>query len=222
MIGYENLIKSCARVTHRRYRSYISYEDLESVGFLWMLEHPKMIDEFNAEPEETLGAWAAQRELFRVMDRAARKEKASRSGYETDDEQGYSETVLNLFLPYVLHNDPVPPVREPQEGSSGKDPAHGQNWLVMWIDVKRAWTDAGLTPAEQDLMEAIHKYGEGQQALAERLGLSQSTVSRRYRRATRKLSDELGGLPGSDCPYDCECHEGPLRRRPGGTTFQLD
>jgi RNA polymerase sigma factor (sigma-70 family) len=215
MIDYLKTLQGTAGVVLRKYRTFVALDDLVSVGWTYLLEHPEAQRAFDELPEEKLAIWRLQREMWRVMDRYARKQKAAQSGYEPEDEASYSRTILNVFLPYVLNNDRLPPVRDQPEGKSTRDPAEGSNWLVMWLDVAEAWASADLTASERELLVEIYLYNCTQEDVGERLGLSQATVSRRHQTAIGKLQERLGGPIGADCPYDCECHEGPLRKRPG-------
>lgn len=99
------------------------------------------------------------------------------------------------------------------------DPAEGGSWLASFIDVKRAWESAPLSATERRVLFALHRYGWTQAAVADELMMTQQSVSQMARRGLERLSDELGGAKPLGCPYDCECHEGKLRRRPGAHGF---
>jgi DNA-directed RNA polymerase specialized sigma24 family protein len=170
--------------------------------------------EFESEPD-ALGNWLLRRELVTAMRVYAAKIKALKYGFEPDDQFYYSPNAVERFLPAVLKGDKEPPKSHDSVGSTGKDPAEGGDYLVSWLDIERAWLECGLTPTQTAIILDIYYHGLTQSAIADAMGKDQSTISRSVTASLKRMSDFLGGSRLKGCPYDCECHEGKLRRRPG-------
>lgn len=189
-----------------KYKRFVSQEDLEQEGWLWVLEHPKLVLSFQ-EYESPKTAWYfLNKKLWSHMEKFARGERAQGLGYDPDDEQFYGTGMLNLVLPAVLNGDTDQPVTGPSEGASSTDPAEGGNWQAIVLDVRRAWLAAGLTDDEREGMVMYHRDTMSQADIAEHFGRDQSSVSRLLNRAAGKIIDRLGGPRPKDCKGDCECH----------------
>lgn len=209
------VIDTAAYNVLNKFRTYVEHEDLVSVGWIWVMDHPAKMDEFIAEESASLAAWKLDKAVWKVMERYARKERAHRIGYKPKDEAFYTAAGIESMLPRVLMGDPLPDRVERAEIRPTGDPAEGGDWLAGYIDVSRAWRHAKLTQQEKTILGMTYEEGFSQEVTGEALGLSQATVSRGHDRAIRKLQSYLGGPPVGDCPYSCECHEGKLRTRPG-------
>lgn len=214
MIDFDECVQVAARYAVRKFAAYIDYEDMISIGWVYLLEHEAKVIKWREMEEEHYARWQLNRELNGVMDRYSRKERAAKLGYEVGDEAFYNKALISKLLPFVLNGDQVQPVIEKPEISSGRDPSEGGDWLVSWIDVDQAWSKAPLTATERELIVLTYLEGAPQDVIGEALGLSQSGVSRGHQRALKKLSDALGGSRSTGCPFDCQCHEGKLRVRP--------
>lgn len=213
MIDIAPVIDSTAYAVLRRNRNYVEFDDLRQEAWLWVLDHPKKMTEFQEE-DDALGAWLLNRDLYKHLDKLARKVRADRVGYLPEDERFYTLKSIEELLPYVLNNDMTPPAGN-VTGKSTKDPAEGGDWLASWIDVKRAWERADLTDRQRGIVISLLGDSQTQQAVATCLYTTQSSVSASLQDALRKLLTFLGGDRPRGCPYDCECHEGRLRKRPG-------
>lgn len=199
----------------RKYNKEIPESDLEQIAWVYILGHEKKIAELEEMEEVDLAQWRLHRELNRVMLTEVKRERAARGGYLTEDEVYYSPRQIADLLPFVLKGEQAQPVKDRPEISAGKDPAHGGDWLASWLDVQRAWQEAKLTDNERSILWCLYAEGTSQEVTGQFLELSQGAVSKAHNRALRKLSDALGGPKDRGCPYDCECHEEKLRRRPG-------
>jgi RNA polymerase sigma factor (sigma-70 family) len=212
-LNTSEVVQRAAWSVRQKYRSYVELEDLQSVGLLWVWEHPGQIAEFEAD--EKFGLWNLRRRLYDAMKVYAEKEKAQKSGYHIADQAAYGIKQIESLLPAVFAEDPAQPVTDTPEISGKSDPAQGGNYLVSFLDVKYALDGAELSDQEQTILGMMYGDGHSQEAIADLLDVDQSTVSRARTRSLRKLQTFLGGAGTKGCPYDCECHEGRLRRRPG-------
>lgn len=218
MINKQNCIDAAVRYAMRKHGRYVEPGDLNAVAWEYFLTHPARCDEWETMVEEDkkrLALWQINRELNRVLDRYSRKEKAARSGYLSEDEAYFASPKLTELLPFVVLGELDQPVLEIPEIRTGKDPAHGGDWLADLLDVQAAWSKADLTANERAVVLAVYRDNLSLAETAETLELSPSAVFRAQKRALARLSGYLGGREEKGCPYDCECHEGRLRVRPG-------
>lgn len=214
-LNIEAVVQSAAYSVLNKFRQFVELDDLISVGWEWVLKHPEKMNEYQSEESVRLAAWRLDRSVWKDMERYARKERAFRLGYSTKDEMAYSPWSIGMMLPYVFSGQREPDRVDPPEIRTMKDPAEGGDFQAAYMDVERAFANAGLTPQEILILLGVYADGDSQEALAVELEISQATVSRGHDRALRKMQKYLGGPPVGDCPYSCECHEGKLRVRPG-------
>jgi hypothetical protein len=214
----ETLIAVCANDVYRRFSSYVDRDDLVSEAHLWILAHPTRMAHLEEDSIENpaRATYRLRREITMSMEIFARGEKASRAGYSPNDEFFYDKTLVEMLLPYVLAGDPEPPqVPDDDAPRSIHDPAEGNNWAAMYVDVKTAWES--IEKDDRDLyvlalrLEREHTF----ETIGEMLGTSTTEARRTYQGVLRRVVRALGGLRPDDCPNTCECHDGPLRRRPG-------
>lgn len=205
----EEIINQVAYAILRKYRGYVTHDDLYSEGVLWTLEHPKKFWEMVDHEEEKLGAWQFRRAIKSMMDGYARKEKAAISGYHPEDEEFYSVRLVSMILPSVYADDPAPPVGERSEVRKISDPAAGGDWIAMYLDVKYGFLHARFTGLELHVLDQIFSHHRTQQDIADDLGVTQAMVAKHKANAMRKIIAQIGGPRPERCPVDCE-HNQPL------------
>lgn len=214
----ETLIAVCANDVYRRFSSYVDREDLVSEAHLWILAHPTRMAHLEEDSLEnpSRATYRLRREITMSMEIFARGEKASRSGYSTNDEFFYDKALVEMLLPYVLAGDPEPPqVPDDDAPRSIHDPAEGNNWAAMYVDVKTAWESIEKTTQEWRIVRSRLEDESPFERVAEANEISTTEARRTYQGVLRRVVRALGGLRPDDCPNTCECHDGPLRRRPG-------
>jgi RNA polymerase sigma factor (sigma-70 family) len=141
-------------------------------------------------------------QMKRAIERYARKEKATRSGYQTNDESFYDVITIAQLLPYVIAsvvNDTA--IEQAQnlvnDGTPRKPsaPAEGGNLLATLIDIKKAYEL--LDEDEQKILRLRYHENYTLQQLSEVLECAISTADRRCGNALRKLLNFMGG----ESPY---------------------
>lgn len=212
-VDIDAVLASAATDVLRRFRGYIDREDLMQEGHLWVLSHDRRYREYSADENEKRGRYRLRRDVSGAMEKVARAAKAATLGYDPADEYFYSMRQIVRLLPAAIANDLTPAERD-GEGSRNSDPAEGGNYPAQVLDVAHAWRAAPLTEEERAVI-LLHVDGESDQVIADRLGVTRQRASAIRGRALRALVGSLGGVRPRGCPHDCECHEGPLRRRPG-------
>ena len=167
----------------------------------WAITRNEYITEQLNEPNEERRKHNEQRiayQMRRVAERYARKEKASRSGYQTADEAYYESATIGQLLPFVIASVIDNTVLEQaqqmvQDGQpKGKSsPAEGGNLLAMLIDMKRSYLK--LEEEDQKLLRLRHHENFTLQQIAGLLECAVSTADRKCNNSLRKLIDLLGG-----------------------------
>ena len=87
-----DLAPSVAGTIYRRYKNYVERDDIRQECMAWAMTRNAYITEQLNEPNEERRKHNEQRiayQMRRVAERYARKEKASKSGYQTTDEAYY-------------------------------------------------------------------------------------------------------------------------------------
>lgn len=209
----EQIAYSARRVS-RNIRS-MPASDLYQEGVVWAFSHPRKMEGWMSDTENPKRGWARfTRAVEGAMTRVARQEKASREGYDPDDEVFYGIRQIELCLPALwdehikLHG----PSREPAVGTSNPDPSEGNTWAVMVLDVQDAWGAANLDAGERAMLR--YRYGSGATyaELGRAFEVAASTAESRVKKALRKMQRHLGGAKPADCDNTCTDCGGPGSR----------
>ena len=196
-----DLVPSVARTIYRRYKAYVEFDDIKQECMAWAMTR---IPDHTEDLMETVEAKRKHNEqriayqMRRVAERYARKEKASKSGYQIIDEAYYDPVKLGQLLPFVIASVIDGTVLEQvqqmiQDGlPKGKSsPAEGGNLLVSLIDIKRGYLK--LEADDQALLRMRHHENYTLQQIAQVLECATSTADRRCGNALNRLKDLLGG-----------------------------
>lgn len=215
VLDVDSVVNYQAAKTARRYAGFVEAADLAQEGWIWILEHPKNLKAHQENEEPALAAYRLGQDMWTVMEAYARKQKATASGYEADDDIFFSDAVINLVLPAVLKDDPTPPAQAGERVANTSDPAEGGTWLATYLDVKQAWEKAPLTEGQRDLLEQYYFEEATQQEIADDLGTTQQTIAKRLKSARRKLIDQLGGPRPKEYNTEHDARPGVKRNLPG-------
>jgi len=137
-------------------------------------------------------------QMLRNAERYARKEKATKSGYQTGDEAYYERATLGQLLPFVIASVIDGTVLEQAQemvkdgqprGSSS--PAEGGNLLAILIDIKKAYVK--IDQQFQQILVWRHHENLTLAQIAHLLECSTSTADRKCIGALRELQKQLGG-----------------------------
>ena len=196
-----DLVPSVANTIHRRYKAYVEKDDIKQELMAWSMTRAEDHTVDLMEPIEDRRKHNEQRiawQMRRVAERYARKEKAAKSGYQTNDEAYYESATLGQLLPFVIASvidgtvleQAQEMIRDGQpKGSSS--PAEGGNLLATLIDIKRGYLK--LEAEEQTLLRLRHHESATLQQIAAVMECAVSTADRRCNNAMRKLIEQLGG-----------------------------
>ena len=196
-----DLAPSVAGTIYRRYKNYVERDDIKQECMAWAITRTAYITEQMNEPNEERRKHNEQRiayQMRRVAERYARKEKASKSGYQTTDEAYYESAGIGQLLPFVIASvidgtvlEQVQQMVQDGQPKGKSSPAEGGNLLATLIDIKRAYLS--LDVDEQKLLRLRHHENATLQQIAAVFECAVSTADRRCNNAMRKLIEQLGG-----------------------------
>ena len=197
----DDLVPSVVTTIYRRFRAYTERGDLLQEAWAFVLSRAEHFNEVLSEENEVQRKWNEKKiawQMRRALERYARKEKASKSGYQINDEAYYDTVTIAQLLPFVIKsfisetaleqsqiliNDGTP--RKPSA------PAEGGNLLAMLVDIKKAYEK--LDKYDQDILRLRYHDNLTLQIISEYLECAISTVDRRCTQALRKLQNNIGG-----------------------------
>ena len=200
-----DLVPSVANTIHRRYNKHVEKDDIKQELMAWAMtrveDHTidlmEPIEERRRHNEQRI-AW----QMKRAGERYARKEKAAKSGYQTNDEVYYQSATLGQLLPFVIASvidgtvleQAQEMIRDGQPRGSSS-PAEGGNLLASLIDIKKAFLE--LDQKDQIVLRMRHHDNATLQQIAAFLECAVSTADRRCTNSLRRLQTKLGG----ETPY---------------------
>ena len=197
----DDLVPSVVTTIHRRFRAYTERGDLLQEAWAFVLSRAEHFNEVLSDENEVQRKWNEKKvawQIRRCLERYARKEKATKSGYQINDEAYYDTVTIAQLLPFVIKsvisdtaleqsqilvNDGTP--RKPSA------PAEGGNLLAMLVDIKKAYEK--LEKYEQDILRLRYHDNLTLQLISEYLECAISTVDRKCTQALRKLQNNIGG-----------------------------
>jgi len=200
-----DIVPSVVSLVHRRYRKYVDRADLTQEAYAWLITRVVYFNGLLEEENESMRLANQRRigwQMKRAVERYARKEKAIRSGYQTNDESFYDVITIAQLLPYVIAsvvNDTA--IEQAQnlvnDGTPRKPsaPSEGGNLLATLIDIKKSYEL--LDEDEQKILRLRYHENYTLQQLSEVLECAISTADRRCGNALRKLLNFMGG----ESPY---------------------
>ncbi len=200
-----DIVPSVVSLVHRRYRKYVDRADLTQEAYAWLMTRVVYFNGLLEEENESVRLANQRRigwQMKRAIERYARKEKATRSGYQTNDESFYDVITIAQLLPYVIAsvvNDTA--IEQAQnlvnDGTPRKPsaPSEGGNLLATLIDIKKSYEL--LDEDEQKILRLRYHENYTLQQLSEVLECAISTADRRCGNALRKLLNFMGG----ESPY---------------------
>jgi RNA polymerase sigma factor (sigma-70 family) len=197
----DDLVPSVVTTIHRRFRAYTERGDLLQEAWAFVLSRAEHFNEVLSDENEVQRKWNEKKvawQIRRNLERYARKEKATKSGYQINDEAYYDTVTIAQLLPFVIKsfinntsleqsqvlvNDGTP--RKPSA------PAEGGNLLAMLVDIKKAYEK--LEKYDQDILRLRYHDNLTLQLISEYLECAISTVDRKCTQALRKLQNNIGG-----------------------------
>jgi DNA-directed RNA polymerase specialized sigma24 family protein len=197
-----DLVPSVANTIHRRYKAYVEKDDIKQELMAWSMTRAEDHTVDLMEPIEDRRKHNEQRiawQMRRVAERYARKEKAAKSGYQTNDEAYYESATLGQLLPFVIASvidgtvlEQAQEMIKDGQPKGSSSPAEGGNLLANLIDIKRGYLK--LEQDDQTILRLRYHENFTLQQLAQVLECAVSTADRRCDKSLRRLQDNLGGV----------------------------
>jgi len=197
-----DLVPSVANTIHRRYKAYVEKDDVKQELVAWAMTRAEDHIVDLMEPVEERRKHNEQRiawQMRRVAERYARKEKAAKSGYQTNDEVYYQTATLGQLLPFVIASvidgtvlEQAQEMIKDGQPKGSSSPAEGGNLLANLIDIKNGFLK--LDQEDQTLLRLRHHENFTLQQIAQFLECAVSTADRRCDKSLRRLQDNLGGV----------------------------
>lgn len=132
-----SVARAAARSAITGNHEYVSEEDLSQEGMLWLLEHPRRVDNHTL-PSGELHFPGLQAELVGVLHNVVNAERRQVMGFDPQDEYKYSLKLIEVVLPAVFDSSYRPPVVDEVRVTTSNDPATADNWSSFVMDVRRA------------------------------------------------------------------------------------
>lgn len=199
-IVYE-LVPAVASTIHRRYKSYVEKDDIKQECMTWAVTRSGYIHEQMSEPNQEIRSHNESRiayQMRRVAERYARREKASKSGYQTSDEVYYETAKLGQLLPFVIASvvdgtvlEQVQQMIQDGQPKGKSSPAEGGGLLATLIDIKQSFLKLDIQ--DQTILRLRHFDNYTLQQIAHTLECAVSTADRRCSNSLRRLIELLGG-----------------------------
>ena len=195
----DDLVPSVVTTIHRRFRAYTERGDLLQEAWTFVLTRADHFNEVLSDENEVQRKWNEKKvawQIRRCLERYARKEKASKSGYQINDEAYYDTVTIAQLLPFVIKSVISDTALEQSQvlindGTPRKTPApaEGGNLLAMLVDIKKAYEK--LEKQDQEILRLRYHDNLTLQLIAEYLECAISTADRRCTQALRKLQNKL-------------------------------
>jgi RNA polymerase sigma factor (sigma-70 family) len=197
----DDIVPSVVTTIYRKYRGYVEKGDLLQEAWAFVLTRADNFNELLSVDNDIQRKWNEKKigwQIRRSLERYSRREKAVKSGYQTNDEAFYDTVTISQLLPFVIKsfvNDTA--LEQSQilinDGTPRKPsaPAEGGNLLAMLVDIKKAYEK--LDKDEQDILRLRYHDNLTLQMLGEYYEVHHSTAERRCNNALRKLQDNIGG-----------------------------
>jgi DNA-directed RNA polymerase specialized sigma24 family protein len=170
-------------------------------AWAFVLSRADNFNELLSDESEVQRKWNEKKvawQIRRNLERYARKEKASKSGYQINDEAYYDTVTIAQLLPFVIKSVVTDTALEQSQilvndGTPKRPsaPAEGGNLLAMLVDIKKAYEK--LDKYDQDILRLRYHDNQTLQLISEYLECAISTADRKCNQALTRLQNHLGG-----------------------------
>jgi len=187
----------------------VEREDMIQEALLWLLEHPQRVAEGASAEFPVAGSLLG--DLMRYLVPLARRERRTRYGWRAVGQSVYAPEQVRELLPSVWTGEGV--VHEASEVRPAADPAEGNTWLTMVVDVRWAVEEC-LTDDEKALLFEHYVLGRDWPTIAQAMGVTESALWSRSARLVSRICDVLNGVVDEDAPRPgTTLGDGPGTRR---------
>jgi RNA polymerase sigma factor (sigma-70 family) len=184
-----------------RFKVWVEKEDIQQELYQWASTRTDYINEQFSETDPEKLKHNEQRlawQMRRAAERYARKEKATKSGYQITDEAYYENATLAQLLPFVIASvidgtvlEQAQEMLKDGQPRGSSSPAEGGNLLATLLDIKKGFNKIDIK--DQTILRLRYHENFTLAQIAHTLECATSTADRRCTQALRRLQNELGG-----------------------------
>ena len=182
-------IASAANSALRKHEGYVDREDLTQEGYMYLLEHPELLDE-----DSKHGRGYVNRSVFYAMDKYGMRQRMLKDGTHRDDYFRYTAAMVEELIAEALEGQPA--VRSASDvddmPSNSKPASESGDRLAMIADIRQAFTRIGDKDREL-LAEKFFGGDVSDEVLGITHGVSADAIRKRTDRALMRLAKTLNG-----------------------------
>jgi RNA polymerase sigma factor (sigma-70 family) len=197
---YSEMVSKLAQEYRRRY-PMIEAVDIQQEMYLWFVTHPRKFKEWLSLPDKEREKLIAK-SLRNAALKYCEKEKAKIIKYDLSDLYYYDTSVVEAFLPSILHETYEMPSKIKDlnsKFSGGGEFSDGMNWVALRADIANAFYQ--LSEAKQNILRlAFYEEHEDWKTVAKELETTPDGARMKVQRALGSLVQHLGGWK----PYNDE------------------
>lgn len=189
---YNDLVQQLSSEYSRRY-SMIDRDDIGQELWVWFVSHPRKYKEWSELEQKDRDKLIAK-SLRNAALKFCEREKARKIGYDTSDLYYYDISVVEAFLPSIISETYVIPVKIQDLNSKfgSGDISDGNNWLALRSDIATGYYK--LSEAKQNILRLRFSVEQPDWAiLAKEMDSTADGARMKVQRALNSLVKNLGG-----------------------------
>jgi hypothetical protein len=189
---YNVMVQTLASDYSRKY-SMLERDDIAQELWVWFVAHPRKYKEWSALEQKDRDKLIAK-SLRNAALKFCEREKARKIGYDTSDLYYYDVSVVEAFLPSIIGDTYVIPVKIQDLNSKFGSGAisDGNNWLALRSDIATGYNK--LSEAKQNILRLRFSVEQPDwSSLAKEMDSTPDGARMKVQRAITSLIKHLGG-----------------------------
>ena len=191
-LEYKDMMYRIAAEYQRKY-PMVEADDLQQEMYLWFVTHPKKFHEWTQMEQKDSDKLIAK-SLRNHCLKFCEKEKARARGYDLSDVYYYDSSIIEAFLPSIIHESYEMPsaIKDLGKEIRGGEISDGMNWLALRSDIAAAYYR--LSDWKQDVLKIrfafeIPDWG----FISDQLGTTDGGARMKVQRIITNVIQNLGG-----------------------------
>ena len=189
---YNDMVQTLATEYARKY-TMLERDDIGQELWVWFVGHPRKYKEWS-DLEQKDGDKLIAKSLRNAALKFCEKEKAKKIGYDMSDLYYYDASVVEAFLPSIISETYVIPVKIQDLNSKfgSGDVSDGNNWLSLRSDIALGYYK--LSEAKQNILRLRFSVEQPDWAtLGKEMDSTPDGARMKVQRALNSLIKNLGG-----------------------------
>jgi len=189
---YNELVQTLATEYARRY-NMLERDDIAQELWVWFVSHPRKYKEWSDLEQKDKDKLIAK-SLRNAALKFCEREKSKKIGYDMSDLYYYDASVVEAFLPSIISETYVIPVKIQDLNSKfgSGDLSDGNNWLSLRSDIASGYYK--LSEAKQNILRLRFSVEQPDWAtLAKEMDSTPDGARMKVQRALNSLIKHLGG-----------------------------